>query len=139
MQLLINLYYISDLKRTPTPACYISLIRYSLKWLFTRLMFAEGSLLIKEIFTVLLLASRDVIDLHPLLQCIIISAKTLKVLRRKKKNNLRKIKSLKQVLKILAEGVVGILRVDTPTILRVKRKRFQPGQSTIFLENRQQD
>ena len=60
------------------------------------------------------LTSRDVIDLHPLLQCIIISAKTLKVLRRQKKNNLRKIKSLKQVLKILAEGVVGILRVDTP-------------------------
>ena len=70
------------------------------------------------------LTSRDVIDLHPLLQCIIISAKTLKVLRRQKKNNLRKIKSLKQVLKILAEGVVGILRVDTPIDIEGKKEKI---------------
>ena len=61
------------------------------------------------------LTSRDVIDLHPLLQCIIISAKTLKLLRRKRKDITRdrKIRRIKQIIKLLAEGVVGVLRVDT--------------------------
>jgi hypothetical protein len=61
------------------------------------------------------LTSRDVIDLHPLLQCIIISAKTLKLLRRKRKDITRdrKIRRIKQIIKLFAEGVVGVLRVDT--------------------------
>jgi len=84
------------------------------------------------------LTSRDVIDLHPLLQCIIISAKTLKILRRKRKDITRdrKIRRLKQILKLLSEGVVGILRIDTPIeeagYLHSRKKNIPPRTVNDF-------
>jgi hypothetical protein len=66
------------------------------------------------------LTSRDVIDLHPLLQCIIISAKTLKILRKNKEKNSHKINKVKHIVKLLAEGVVGILRIEDHIELDVR-------------------
>ena len=79
------------------------------------------------------LTSRDVIDLHPLLQCIIISAKTLKILRRKRKDITRdrKIIRLKQIIKLLSEGVVGILRVDTPIAENASSRNKNTPRRTV--------
>ena len=81
------------------------------------------------------LTSREVIDLHPLLQCIMISAKTLKKLRRKREKNQRKINLVKRIIKLLAEGVVGILRVDAiddVDIERRKEKKIRPRTVNDF-------
>ena len=77
----------------------------------------------------------EVIDLHPLLQCIMISAKTLKKLRRKREKNQRKINLVKRIIKLVAEGVVGILRVDAiddVDIERRKEKKIRPRTVNDF-------
>jgi len=82
------------------------------------------------------LTSRDIIDLHPLLQCIVISSKTLKTLMKMKRSNnrCRKVNRVKQIIQFLCDGIVNILRIHAPinenTISRRKQDKIPPR--TVF-------